>query len=293
MKTLINICGEGRSGSTMLDLMMGNGENAFSCGEVYAWFRPWRTHHRKKIVCSCGENPCPVWEKIKDVREDQFHRHACDVLDVDFIVDSSKELNWLIDSQTWAARSGMKVFNVLIWKTPQEMAFSHWKRNRSPLEWRIPYLRYHNALLDLGVPFVTIPFRELSEKPGHILEKICKYVGMPYFEGKERFWNHSSHHLFGSMGTRKQVEEGKSMVRSQKGFTKEFEAILPEIDDRIASDEELLNLLDHLKQRDIANASNRTEKPFVRPSVMPLWYYVRRAKITARRYFPQKWHLEQ
>lgn len=54
MPTLISICGEGQSGSTMLDLMLGNGYDTFSCGEVYAWFRPWRTHHFR-ITCSCGK----------------------------------------------------------------------------------------------------------------------------------------------------------------------------------------------------------------------------------------------
>lgn len=145
---LINICGHGRSGSTMLDLMVGHGDNAFSCGEVYAWFRPWRTHHRK-IVCSCGIDPCPVWEKIKNVSEEKFHFNTCVKLGIDFVVDSSKELNWLIDTQTWAAKSGMDVLNVLIWKTPHEMAFSNWKRNRSPLQWVKSFLHYHNALLNL------------------------------------------------------------------------------------------------------------------------------------------------
>ncbi len=292
MATLINICGEGRSGSTMLDLMVGHDDNAFSCGEVYAWFRPWRTHHRK-IVCSCGNDPCPVWKKIKDVPEKIFHTNVCKELGVEFVVDSSKELNWLIDTQSWADHTGLKVFNVLIWKNPQEMAFSHWKRKRSPLEWRASFLHYHNALLDLGVPFAAIPFRRLSENPRQTLRTICDYVDMPYFEGKECFWNQASHHLFGSMGTRKQVEAGKSMVRSQTGFTEEFKAILPEINGHIDTDKELLNLLDRLAQRDIVNAPDRTERPFVRPRVMPSWYYVRQAKSAVRRYFPQKWHLTQ
>lgn len=292
MSTLINICGEGRSGSTMLDLMVGHGNKAFSCGEVYAWFRPWRTHHYK-IVCGCGEKNCPVWEKIKDVPEWKFHANVCNKLNVDFVVDSSKELNWLIDTQRWAKRSAMSVYNVLVWKTPQEMAFSHWKRNRSPLAWRNSFVHYHNSLTGLGIPFVTIPFRKLTENPSHTLQLICKYVGMPYFEGQEDFWNHQSHHLFGSMGTRKQVEAGESVIRSQKGFTEEFEAILPELNSQIVSDQELQNLLIILAESELSTSDKVESKPFERPLLMPLWYYVRKTKIFVRRYFPQKWHLEQ
>ncbi len=101
MPKLINICGMGGSGTTMLDLMLGNGNDAFSCGEVYAWFRPWRSHHRS-IVCSCGETPCPVWEQIKDSAENRFHSDVCRRLGVSFVIDSSKELRWLTDAQTWA-----------------------------------------------------------------------------------------------------------------------------------------------------------------------------------------------
>jgi hypothetical protein len=59
MKKLINIYGTARSGSTMLDLILGNDPKGFSLGEVANWFYPWRTHHFD-IKCGCGIYPCPV-----------------------------------------------------------------------------------------------------------------------------------------------------------------------------------------------------------------------------------------
>jgi hypothetical protein len=44
-KALILVCGAARSGTTMLDLMLGNSPDVFSYGEIYALFRPFRTHH--------------------------------------------------------------------------------------------------------------------------------------------------------------------------------------------------------------------------------------------------------
>ena len=68
MPTLIKICGAARSGTTMLDLMLGNASDAFSCGEVNARFRPWRSHHFNP-ECRCGQNPCQIWAEIADVPE--------------------------------------------------------------------------------------------------------------------------------------------------------------------------------------------------------------------------------
>jgi LPS sulfotransferase NodH len=70
--TLILVCGTARSGSTMLDVMLGNAPDAFSCGEVSSWFRPYRKQHFQ-IECHCGQRPCPIWEKIKDIPENIFH----------------------------------------------------------------------------------------------------------------------------------------------------------------------------------------------------------------------------
>jgi hypothetical protein len=70
MRKLINICGTSYSGSTMLDLIIGNDDKGFSLGEIYAWFRPYRTHHLN-IKCSCDGIDCP-WDKLKYIKEDDF-----------------------------------------------------------------------------------------------------------------------------------------------------------------------------------------------------------------------------
>lgn len=72
----------------MVELMLGNDQRAFSLGEVYAWFRPFRTHH-SKIICSCGQENC-LWDKLKNIKEHEFHKKAFEVLNVDILVDSSK-----------------------------------------------------------------------------------------------------------------------------------------------------------------------------------------------------------
>lgn len=86
MKTLINVCGTARSGSTMLSLMLGNDSNAFALGEIAAWYRPFRIHHFK-ISCSCGQDPCPVWQQIQHIDEENFHEKAFEIFGVDFLIE--------------------------------------------------------------------------------------------------------------------------------------------------------------------------------------------------------------
>lgn len=292
MPTLINVCGEGRSGSTMLDLMLGNGADAYSCGEVYAWFRPWRTHHFK-IVCSCGKSPCPEWEKIKDVPESGFHSAASKKLGTEFIIDSSKELCWLVDSQDWARKTEMSVFNFALWKDPIAMAHSQWKRNRPIDEWTQSYVTYYQRIIALGIPFYAVEFGRLSREPQQLLKRMCDITGLGWFDGKEAFWKGEHHHLFGSMGTRKQSVAGDGQIRAEETFSPEFEQAIPEIQAQLDAIPGLAKVVTQLKERDIETVDATSLPSFRRPDLMPFWYYERALKRIVRRRFPQQWHLEQ
>lgn len=276
----------------MLDLMLGNGEDAFSCGEAYACFRPWRTHHFK-IVCSCGQSPCPEWEKLKDLPESRFHAEAAKRLEKKFIIDSSKELCWLVDSQNWAKNGGLSVFNFALWKDPIAMAHSQWKRNRPITEWANSYVTYYQRLVALGVPFFAIEFGQLARDPQELVKKICLITGLEWFEGKEAFWEGHHHHLFGSMGTRKQSELGVGNIRSDDGFSPEFERIIPEIKQELDAVPGLSDVISNLRVHDVNTLEPTSLANFERAKPMPFWYHKRRIKRIIRRRFPQKWHVDQ
>jgi len=61
---VIQVGGTSYSGSTLLDLMLSNAEDAFSCGEVYALFRPHKPHHFNPD-CSCQQAACKVWPEAR------------------------------------------------------------------------------------------------------------------------------------------------------------------------------------------------------------------------------------
>lgn len=278
MGTLINVCGADRSGTTMLDLMLGNSADAFSCGEVYAWFRPWRKHHFD-IDCDCGKKPCPIWSKLKNLPDNKFHATVIDKLQMQFVIDSSKELCWVLDSQVWAIENNFKVVNLIIWKDPISLAFSYWKRKGNLLLWKKKFIRYHKSIIEAKIPFIAVNHNDLSSNPQVKLAEICNAVGMPYFKGKEQFWEKTHHHLFGSAGTRKQVTAGNSVIRASDKFSAEFENHRDFIKKQINSTPAIKRIIDDLRKADVSLQGSTAQIPAFIPSrPYPYWYYVRKMR---------------
>jgi hypothetical protein len=288
MPALINIYGTARSGSTMLDLILGNASDAFSCGEVSAWFRPYRTHHFK-IDCVCGKDPCPVWEKVKGVPESQFHAKIIEELHVNFVIDSSKDVCWLIDVQKWASASGIRSLNLLLWKDPIDLAYSHWKRGDGITCWRREFVKCYSRILEVGLSFVAVNYSDLVHTPHSAVANICSAIGMPYFEGKERFWEKEHHHLFGSSGVRRQVKAGNSTIEPRGTFPSEFQTVVDSLQCQVAEDVEVQHILGILRQADVTSISTEgsIKQRFLPKTPLPLWYYLKRAQRRFWRYFPQ------
>jgi hypothetical protein len=284
MRKLINICGTSRSGSTMVDLMIGNDPQAFSLGEVHAWFRPFRTHHFN-IICSCGQINCP-WKKLKLLNENEFYEKCFELLNVNILVDSSKNLPWVIDNNIKALKKGIKVYNVLLYKQPVNFFYSFWKRN-VPLKHarKKEFVKYYKRFFQTGLPLISMDYNKLVENPEKTLKSLCKLLEIPYFPQKEYFWTKKHHQLFGSIGTRKQVEASNSKIRKKEDYPKDFENIIPKIKMDVTKDiafqDLLLNLKIHeLKSQDFIS-NNKIHKP--------VWYYIMKIKQNIRQRFPEKW----
>jgi len=286
-KKLINICGTARSGSTMVDLMLGNDARAFSLGEVHAWFRPFRTHHFE-IVCSCGGNNCP-WDKLRDLSEQEFYQKSFSILDVEILVDSSKSLPWVIDNNVRARKEGFSVYNILLYKDPISFFYSFWKRGISIERARkYEFIRYYKRFFQANLPFISLNYNQLVSDPAKTLEQLCQILSIPYFEGKEKFWEKEHHHLFGSRGTRKQVENSKSKIRKNDEYPDEFKKIIPALEYENENDKLFQSILSNLKAHEMQKIdllSNTVCKPF--------WYYPLKLKQKVRQQFPEEWKYNQ
>ena len=64
MPRIVYIAGYGRSGSTLLDILLGNHPRMFGVGEVSAFFQEWSGG----TPCSCGHSleACPFWSEVID-----------------------------------------------------------------------------------------------------------------------------------------------------------------------------------------------------------------------------------
>jgi hypothetical protein len=217
----------------------------------------------------------------------EFHRAAFDRLAVDFLVDSSKDEAWIVDTHRWAKLGGFTVRNVLIWKNPTELAFSWWKRGKSIDFWRREFITYHSHLRTANVEFIAVNHRELLTSPAVVLQRICEYCGMEYFVDKEQFWQKRDYHyLFGSAGTLKQVRENRVAEVNQPHYPKEFVKAISSDESR---DSEVKATVDWLMQHDHKVKMNGFQKASVEPGVAyPAWYFLNRAKKLVRRAFPRR-----
>lgn len=195
--SLIRIAGTAYSGSTALDLMLANADNAFSCGEIDALFRPYRLHHFSP-ECGCGDPACSVWKVIREAGETQWLAGVRRLFpQTEWVVDSSKDLNWIHDQNIVARRLGVPVHNILIWKTPADYAYSRFKRGKLR-GWLRAYINYHARYLSIVNDWIGVPYSQLAAEPASTLASVCGLMGMPYEAGKEQYWNRTHHTLFGS-----------------------------------------------------------------------------------------------
>jgi hypothetical protein len=218
MKKVLYITGTGRSGSTLLDLMLGNDERGFSVGELSALMRPWRSHHLiNKSKCKCSVSGCDFWYRLKKGGAKNIYQNIFDKLDIDFIVDSSKDPLWLKDQIAYSEKKKYQLIPIIIYKEPLEILYSRYKRDNVK-GWKEGWIKTHKRLFEiLGETIITIKYRGLAKNPVEKLTALCETIGIDYFDGKEKFWqNQHKHFLFGS-GT---VRNSDRLVYYEEQFDK-------------------------------------------------------------------------
>ena len=277
---LVLIAGTGRSGSTLLGLMLGSAEGAFYLGEVAARYRPWRRHHFVLECRGCG-GVCATWERLRDLPERGLHRGVARRLGVRHVVDSSKYLPWIWDSDRRARRQGVSVRHVAIWKEPQDLAFSIWKRGGPPERWERVFTSYYRRYFELGLPFVAISYRRLAAEPEASLAALAAAVGIPFRPEMLRFWEQRQHHLFASGNVR---IAGRRPIRPTRLTSAFLELWAAEPPPRPAT----ARLIEELRVREAADGASATsvERPRRLP---PPWYFKARAVRALQRFRPETW----
>ena len=215
----------------MLDIMLSNAANGFSCGEVHALFHPFNPYHIDP-ECTCGISNCNIWDKIKAYGEKRLYEGIfTEMPDIDFIVDSSKQPLWIRDQTANLSGSDIAVENLLIWKTPSEFALSCFKRGNS--NWQRMWINYYKRYFACINKWHSVSYKDLATNTLNTLRRICNIIGIEYVEGKENFWNKIHHTLFGNTSTRIHLYDKKSENFAEKqSYIEKIKSnykILPEI----------------------------------------------------------------
>ena len=203
-KKVIFVGSTSYSGSTMMDLVLANDPKGFSCGELSFIYRPEQAHHLTPR-CACADPTCRIWQNLEGVPEKEFYtaffaQHP----EIDFAVDSSKDPLWIARQRRYLAAAGIDSAVLIIWKDPLEIGASFKSRGKLDL-WKRHWMNYHRLLVhQLGSDFITLSYRDFATSPAR-LEEVCRQLGIPYFEGKERYWEHVHHTLFGNRSARRHL----------------------------------------------------------------------------------------
>jgi hypothetical protein len=205
-KTVIFVGGTSYSGSTFFDMTLANDPKGFSCGEVCALFFPYHPLHIQPD-CGCADSECSIWHRLlKHGYANLFPAIFERFPEVDFIVDSSKDIFWITKQLRALKKHGIRAKHVLIWKDPFEAAMSFKKRNRlNQLE--RSWVNYHRLYTTCVPEFTSVSYRLLTTDCAY-LKAVCDYLQIPCFEGKEQFWKKTHHTLFGNTSARVHLFQG-------------------------------------------------------------------------------------
>jgi hypothetical protein len=277
IKKVIFIGGTAFSGSTFFQLILANDPQGFAVGEAQSFFHPTRKYHFDPL-CSCGEVSCPFWEQVRTVPVDQFYLKLFELYPkVDFIVDSSKYPYWIKERSERLAAQNIGVYNLLIWKTPEELAKSYQKRGNMQA-WESAWVRYHRRYFTLMDNWVAVKYSQLA-KNREILSAVCDYLEIADYAGKESYWNNTYHafagnptarvHLYdqGSLDFNDNVERSGSAigVNEMENFKKIYyqsdldDALRLSVAERVRNNPHIPQILEVLEAKDLLQAADQTD----------------------------------
>jgi len=211
-KKVIFVLSTSWAGSTFLDLMLGNGSDCFSCGELINLFR-----NKGRIVCSTcygpprsktepsGPHPiyCDIWKKVYENGRKRIYDTLFSLFpNVNVIVESSKSDLWFRE-QKRNIEDRFEVHTVVIYKHPLNFAYSGMQKypNVRDCDWMWEWRECNSKFFPHDPIFVS--YKDLCENPSGTLRKLCDKLDIEYFDGKELFWNRESHHMINGSWTAK------------------------------------------------------------------------------------------
>jgi hypothetical protein len=248
-RTVAFVIGTGRSGTSLLDSIMGSHSQMLSIGEgSRVIFHLNRPNQDFPHFCSVCSGPCPFWNQTVPLpvvqryfgwqprlvsavvrRASHLHRSFYDRLvewsGKPIVVDASKDLPWverqLTPAYHWRTmqprfifitRDGRAVVNSLLRRfpgRPVDELITKWTRK----------VRRINAFA------ATIPAEQkmplayecLASQPERAVQDLCAFLGVAYEPAMLRYWEGNVHPIQGNAATRSLIRQYRESQGAEAG----------------------------------------------------------------------------
>ncbi|NEP41393.1 MAG: sulfotransferase [Okeania sp. SIO2H7] len=249
-KKVVFILGIGRSGSTMLDLMLGSHPEAFSLGEISKlpefvsqgkrnlaaleestfWIDSFDEAELKRFAAGISNHrlnkyiPLKVEKFVRELlgKDDIFNSYTAlfEKTKAQILVDSSKYLSWVSNQvKNKEFRSGnLDTYLIRIVRDGRAVVNSYSriypKLTISEISQR--WVRQFREQQEFYDSFpekkkMLVRYEELATKPEEVLANICQLLEVDFFPDMKEFWKHEHHHIVGSRGT-------NALIRKYRGL---------------------------------------------------------------------------
>lgn len=232
-RKVVFIMGNGHSGSTLLELILGSHPEVFGLGEIV---NATRAVDQKgggaPKLCRICEGECAFWNRKADLavlrrlfsRRNwlaalrgelaRWHRnlydHLFDWTGARILVDGSKRVSWITrqlrPSWRWRdtdpvllyiVRDGRAVVNSKLRKYPEktiDQEVRHWQRIVDNME--ALYARFPPQRR------YRLHYEDLARQPERTIRALCDFLGLGFQDAMLRYWEHEHHTTFGNASTR-------------------------------------------------------------------------------------------
>lgn len=179
---VIAISGTGRTGSTLLSLLLTQDNSVFNLGQM-------RHHERayaRDDACSCGTNlqDCAVYgDATPGADLQQILEHVAGKTGARAFVDTSKAPEF---AEALGRLPNVDLYLLNLVRDPRAVACSWYKKKRSlsalvrnARDWLRRQQRLENWKPALGERFMTVRYEDLAASPVDTIEAIAEWAGIP------------------------------------------------------------------------------------------------------------------
>lgn len=206
--TVIQICGAGHSGSTLLGLLLGSHSSAFYLGEAKkARFVGDPNKPARKRGCKfCGDD-CPVWGDYRWSDDENLYEAVAARTGASVLIDSTKGLSWLQKRSAELDALGHR--RVVLFLTRDGRAVINSRLRKYPdrdldgqIDQWVEQIESTSTFVDAQTgPTMQVQYEALATDPTAVLSAICDLAGIAFEPAMLAYESHEHHVLGGNNGT--------------------------------------------------------------------------------------------